>query len=212
MSVEQKLEDVFIQLNEIQKINAERYESLKNENKELKEQNIGIINQINELKSQNDELKKQNIELKNQIGEILNINSSINEQFKIMNIKNDEIKTKIVSELINDNKNTLQTLDNKIKFIYNYIETEKNNEIVEINKKNEEKQNDLNLIKKWINESLDTKQNIDFQLIYKKSRDGSTISDFHWKCDNKGKTVMIITTNEGLKFGGYKNDSWNKDG
>ena len=240
MSMEQKLEDVFIQLNDIQKINAQRYESIKNENKdlnqlninikqlvielkeqnnklneqnvELKEQNNEIKNQINELKSQNNELKIQNNELKNQIEKIININTSIDEQIKIMNVKNNETNTKFISELNNYNQILSQKLNEKIDFIYKFIESQKNKEIIEINKKNEEKQNDFYLIKNWINESLDTKQNIEFQLIYKKSRDGSSISDFHYKCDNKGKTVMIITTNQGLKFGGFKNDSWNKDG
>ena len=45
----------------------------------------------------------------------------------------------------------------------------------------------------------------------KKSIDGDTAEDFHKYCDNQGKTLIIIETDEGRKFGGFTNDSWNTD-
>ncbi len=42
-----------------------------------------------------------------------------------------------------------------------------------------------------------------FNLIFKKSRDGSNVSDFHRFCDNKGKIILLIETNNNFKFGGY---------
>ena len=41
-----------------------------------------------------------------------------------------------------------------------------------------------------------------------KSRDGDSTQDFHNYCDNKGKTLVIIETKEGRKFGGVNYDSW----
>ena len=41
------------------------------------------------------------------------------------------------------------------------------------------------------------------ELLYRKSRDGSTLNDFHNKCDNKGITITLIETTKGYKFGRY---------
>ena len=68
--------------------------------------------------------------------------------------------------------------------------------------KEKEKEKYLNRIKKWI----DPDKKIEFNLIFKKSRDGSSFQDFH-----RGKTVLLIETKEGRKFGGFTNDSWNSN-
>jgi hypothetical protein len=47
-----------------------------------------------------------------------------------------------------------------------------------------------------------------WQLLYKATRDGFRASDFHSKCDNKGPTVVIITSGNGCIFGGYTPLSW----
>ena len=41
------------------------------------------------------------------------------------------------------------------------------------------------------------------ELLFRKSRDGSKIDDFHNKCDSKGNTIIFIETTKGYKFGGY---------
>ena len=55
------------------------------------------------------------------------------------------------------------------------------------------------IIKDWINPN----EKINFNLIFIKSRDGSNVSDFHKFCDNKGKILLLIETNNNFKFGGY---------
>jgi len=58
----------------------------------------------------------------------------------------------------------------------------------------------------WLSEQNDDG---DFHLLYRSSRDGSSNSDFHSKCDNQGKTLTIIkTTGRGYIFGGYSNTPW----
>ena len=47
-----------------------------------------------------------------------------------------------------------------------------------------------------------------FTLLFKMSRDGSNCSDFHRTCDNKGKTLTIIETDNGYKFGGFTPLDW----
>ena len=48
---------------------------------------------------------------------------------------------------------------------------------------------DHNLVKSWLNN-----RNFKSELLFRKSRDGSTPKDFHNKCDNKGITIVFIET------------------
>ncbi len=45
-------------------------------------------------------------------------------------------------------------------------------------------------------------KNISYQLLFRATKDGSFPKDFHEKCDGKDKTITIIKTIKGLKFGG----------
>jgi len=195
-------------VNELKEQNGQ----LKEQNNELKEQNNDIKNLINELRKQNKELKGQNNELKEKINEINSLCKSISEQIQTINNKNNYYKSEIIEEIKDDNKKISQKLNEKISNINNYVETERDKERTEFSKKQYEKEKDFNLIKSWINSTLDTRTSIKFDLIYKKTRDGCSTSDFHWKCDGIAKTVMIIETKEGLRFGGFKNDSWDTKG
>ena len=49
---------------------------------------------------------------------------------------------------------------------------------------------------------------LDFKLLYRKSVDGTGASDFHNKCDGIGKTIAIIKSKTGYKFGGYAESKW----
>jgi len=66
---------------------------------------------------------------------------------------------------------------------------------------------DEELIKKWLNN-----REFNSELLYRKTRDGSTPNDFHNKCDNKGITITFIETTKGYKFGGYTELQWDKSG
>ena len=59
------------------------------------------------------------------------------------------------------------------------------------------------LVKSWLNN-----RNFKSELLFRKSRDGSTPKDFHDKCDNKGITIIFIETIKGYKFGGYTELQW----
>ena len=54
-------------------------------------------------------------------------------------------------------------------------------------------------IKKWINPF----KKIKFELLFRKSRDGSSCKTFHKYCDNKGPSLTLVETSKGYKFGGY---------
>jgi len=49
-------------------------------------------------------------------------------------------------------------------------------------------------------------------LLYEATKDGSSSSNFHSRCDNKGATVVIIETTAGNVFGGFTDQVWNTGG
>ena len=62
---------------------------------------------------------------------------------------------------------------------------------------------DEDLVKTWLNN-----KNLNAELLFRKTRDGSTSHDFHEKCDNKGNTITFIETTKGYKFGIYTELQW----
>ena len=50
-----------------------------------------------------------------------------------------------------------------------------------------------------------------FNLIYRATRDGEKVSDFHKICDNIPRTLVIIKTIKGVKIGGYTEQTWLKE-
>ena len=47
-----------------------------------------------------------------------------------------------------------------------------------------------------------------FNLLYKGSTDGDTAADFHCKCDDAEKTLVIVEDNYGNRFGGFTTQDW----
>ena len=58
-------------------------------------------------------------------------------------------------------------------------------------------------INSWIGSSAQI-----WKLCYRLSTNGSATATFHSLCDNRGPTVTITKTTNGLIFGGYANQSW----
>ena len=142
------------------------------------------LNVINDIILEIKEAKKTNEDI------IQELKAEINNQNNI--IKNKDIKIKELENKLNEN---LKKYENEINLLKKEIEERKKifPESTIIN--NEQGK----IIKDWINPNLD----INFNLIFKKSRDGSNVSDFHKFCDNKGKIILLIETNNNFKFGGY---------
>ena len=44
--------------------------------------------------------------------------------------------------------------------------------------------------------------------MYRATRDGFSADEFHSRCDNMGKTLTIIKTENGNVFGGYAETKW----
>ena len=47
-----------------------------------------------------------------------------------------------------------------------------------------------------------------YKLLYKGSRDGDTANDFHSRCDDAEKTLVIVEDNYGNRFGGFTTQDW----
>ena len=63
-------------------------------------------------------------------------------------------------------------------------------------------------IRNWIN----AYKKVRLKLIFRMSFDGNTAINFHTKCDNKGKTLILIETKDGKRIGGYTPLQWNMEG
>ena len=47
-----------------------------------------------------------------------------------------------------------------------------------------------------------------YKLLYKGSRDGDSANDFHSRCDDAEKTLVIVEDNYGNRFGGFTTQDW----
>ena len=65
---------------------------------------------------------------------------------------------------------------------------------------------EFDLLKYFIN-----KGNIKLSLLYKATIDSDFSNKFHEKCDNNSPTITLVKTEEGIRFGGYTTQTWNKD-
>ena len=133
--------------------------------------------------------------------------------FLIYNCLNIEKNIKNMNE-INQNIKKCNSLNFKISF---FPEEDEINKLIETIKKfgsvndkkpfNSKIEFDEDLIKLWLNE-----RNFKPELLFRKTRDGSSIKEFHNKCDNKGTTIVFIETTKGYKFGGYTELQWDNSG
>ena len=63
-------------------------------------------------------------------------------------------------------------------------------------------------IKEFCEKIIEWVGNDKFELIYRGSRDGVLSKNFHEKCDNKGKTLVLYKNDKDNIFGGYSTISW----
>ena len=126
---------------------------------------------------------ENNINYINEINESIIKCNSLNSEFSFIS-NEDEINQlfKIINNFGNIKDNSINIFDSNIEF-------------------------DQNLVRTWLNN-----RNFKSELLFRKTRDGSTPNDFHNKCDNKGITITFIETTKGYKFGGYTELKWNKSG
>ncbi len=165
------------------------------EKKIEKVDNISLYSMIQELtkkiENQNQIINEQNIKIKNlenQLKKINDLEDLIIQQNKLM-IDKEESKVK--------DKKKKEKHKNPYKHSFSKLS--------QIIPKDYEKEK---IIRNWIN----TEKEIDFDLIFTMSKDGSNSKDFHNNCDRKGATLILIETTKGNKFGGYTPLNWDNTG
>ena len=132
-----------------------------------------------------------------------NDKQKLEELFTIINLQQKEI-VNLKSE--NSNlKEKINKIENDIKDLLQF-----KNEIMEERKISIDSNiinNNLSYkksLRKWINPN----QSIKFELLYRLTKDGDSISTFHNKCDNISPTLVLAESLDGYKFGGFTTCTW----
>ena len=144
-------------------------------------------------------LISESTEIENNINIINNINSNINNIFKA---SKKEIKFK-------PDENEMNKFIEEIK-TFGRIYSKKDN-ILNKSLIIKDDMDSIDLINNWIEEAVNSKE-IEFELIFKMSENGTKASDFHKYCDNKGPTLTLVKTTKNKLFGGFTPLNWNNQG
>jgi uncharacterized coiled-coil protein SlyX len=127
---------------------------------------------------------------------ILNYSEFIKELHE--KIANQNNKIAYQDEKISKQDEKIAILEENIKVLYNSFKGLQFSKIV--------KKEDIELIKKWIDE--DNFNKVDFKLLYRATLHGKEAKDFHRRCDKKGSTITFIKTDNSRVFGGFTNLHW----
>ena len=187
------------------------------------DQMIKVISNImnkNEFKINDEKNESKTIYFSNPLieDEIIEIELKMKEksQKEIIKDLSNTIKDLTEKNTFLENKiNSMETLINDIQKKYDEKILQLEENLNNINKKFEEqnsiiqdnsidslivsKKEDVQLLKEWISPY----KKISFNLIYRATRDGDTINDFHKMCDDKSPTICLMKTPKGFIFGGY---------
>ena len=157
-----------------------------------------LINIITDLSIKVDNQQKEIDSLKKRISDLetVNKNQSLKKEERIP--KNDKMQQNnmIIFHGINNNFYNNDIKPKAYYFCkteYSYIMKSKIEEIS---------------IKNWIHGN----NKIQFKLLFRMSRDGTSTISFHSKCDSKGKTIILVETKDGKRIGGYTSLQWNMEG
>ena len=166
----------------------------------------------------------QNI-CKNLINKINNLDKQMIDLVKEINILKEENKKKDL--IINELKEWKE--ENKRKYLIINELKEWKDKIEKEEKEKEEEEEEKERIKSIIDSKIIEKKeeldllinrlrkhinfnNLSFKLIFRGTEDGKYSKNFHRKCDGIGKTISIIKTIKGYKFGGYAEKPWSSEG
>ena len=135
---------------------------------------------------------------------------SVENYIKEINAMNEKIKTlesedNLIIDYIYNNEIILEQINKFGYFHRNIIPEFLKSSIIKGDSKNQ------NLITNWIKQKV-KKDELNFELIFKMSENGSDSKNFHELCDNKGPTLTLILTSKEKKFGGFTPLNWKNEG
>lgn len=135
-----------------------------------------------------------------------NIDENYGEFKKIINAQNKEITNL---------KNKVEKLEDIVTDLLKFEKDIKGKIIFKLNSSIVDSYIHILMLKDWLyNINNSTNKNIKTKLLYRLSKDGDSIENFHKLCDNISPTLLVVETKEGRKFGGYTTCTWsvNKGG
>ena len=225
INIEQKINKIKIISEKIDKSKEDLLTSIQNIFTKLRttlneredELLLEVNNKFNELYI-NENIIKECDKLPNKIKKSLekgkqienNWNNNNNLSLLIKNCINIEENINNI-KLLNENIEKINDLKINIKFfpqeegINKLLDSIKNFGDIRTKKFASKIELDEKLVESWLNN-----REFKSELLYRKSRDGSTPVDFHIRCDNKGITITFIETTNGYKFGGYTELPWDQ--
>ena len=175
----------------IKEITFDLPKKIKSENEkieDLKEEISFLIKENKDLKISLEQLKKENICILDKLNNLEKSN-------KILLGKIEKIEK--LEKLYENNQ-----IDTKAPIETHLIYTQMINS--QILKDDIDKQN---TIFNWIKEKTE-KNDIKFELLFRKSENGIYSDDFHKYCDNKGPTLSLIETSDNIIIGGFTPINW----
>ena len=157
----------------------------------INDNELSIIIKVNELGKEKDVTFTLNKKK-------MNDNAIIEELVKKVNQLEEENKS--LKKDIKDIKEKFNLFE---KYFADEIKYKKMIEEIGLDSKIIKQKEDLEfLAKRLINNDENLKQKkINYNLIYRATRDGDSLNSFHSRVDNKSSHLSIIETNKGLKFG-----------
>ena len=138
---------------------------------------------IKVLENKVKELTKENSEIKNKV----------NELYSLYN-ENNKLKEELQESKLKANNNNITTKGDQ------FVNPYKDSKIIQ-------NKGELNFILEEIKKVIGKINEI--KLIYRATRDGSSINEFHSCCDFIPNTLMLVQTTDGYKFGGFTSTGWN---
>ena len=189
-----KIKEIKMILNKKEKSDKERIDDLYSiidnmkyyYNKKIDE----LINVTQQQNNKINELGNINQQQNNKINELYNINQKQNNKINELNNKIENLK-----EIIEGYKNNINIPKNEnVKSIFSDSIIINNN------------QNYISNLNKWINQR---EGKFNTKLLFRKSNNGNSFDEFHRLCDNQGKTLVLIQTDNNLIIGGYTTKDWN---
>ena len=141
------------------------------------------------------------------IDELININHQQNNKIIELNNINQQQNNKI-----NELNNKIENLKEIIEGYKNDINIPKNQNIQSIFSDSliiNKNKNYISNLNNWINQR---EGKFNTKLLFRKSINGNSFNEFHRLCDNQGKTLVLIQTDNNLIIGGYTTKDWNTSG
>ena len=138
--------------------------------------------------------------------------------FVSVDVRKHEIKLKFsknpesdVNSVINHLCKTVHILNQKVSELEEKLnQVKKENSSYSINNSNVVRNDEIEMLKKWINET--NYEKVNFRLLYRSSKDGKRSKIFHLNCDNRGPTITLVKTTDGKRFGGFTTLNWDING